>query len=116
MKPVGGLQGKGIFLTDDINEIEEWNLEENPEKKVPPPFVVQRYIDNPLLIGGKKFDMRIYVLCTSYRPLNLYLNRGGFCRFTHHRYSNADIKDSSNFLKTPKFFFRNAFNQHLPPT
>ena len=43
---------------------------------------------NPLLIGGKKFDMRIYVLVTSYQPLTIYLYRTGFGRFTHHRYSN----------------------------
>ena len=50
---------------------------------------------NPLLIGGKKFDLRIYVLVTTYDPLTVYLYREGFGRFTHTSYSNK-VDDMQN--------------------
>ena len=82
MKPIGRSQGKGIFLFQKINEISEWA----ESSTSPEPYIVQRYIHNPLLIGNKKFDLRIYVLVTSHNPLVAYLYRSGFARFTHARY------------------------------
>lgn len=35
--------------------------------------VPQRYISNPYLIGGKKFDLRLYVMVSTFMPLNAYL-------------------------------------------
>lgn len=48
---------------------------------------------NPLLLGRKKFDMRIYVLVTSYNPLVVYFYRSGFARFTHEPYNDSDIEN-----------------------
>jgi tubulin polyglutamylase TTLL9 len=49
-------------------------------------------------LGGKKFDMRIYALCTSYSPLVIYLYRTGFARFTHFRYDMEDINNTCSYL------------------
>lgn len=70
VKPDGGCQGKGIFLTKSLEAIED----------IKTTHVAQRYIPNPLLIDGKKFDLRIYVLITSCDPLRIYLFRDGLVR------------------------------------
>ncbi|ANQ08702.1 Uncharacterized protein PCOAH_00030240 [Plasmodium coatneyi] len=54
----------------------------------PEQYIVQEYIPNPLLIGGKKFDIRLYVLIVSYSPLTIYLYRSGFARFSHTYFKN----------------------------
>ncbi|GMH45825.1 hypothetical protein BSKO_13788 [Bryopsis sp. KO-2023] len=98
MKPCGRAQGKGIFLLDKLSQVTKWRKEMEEKEKVESwkdIYVVSRYLDNPLLIGGRKFDIRIYVLVISYSPLRVYLHRGGFCRFTSSRYNltHDNIKD-----------------------
>ncbi|XP_071966874.1 probable tubulin polyglutamylase TTLL9 isoform X2 [Engystomops pustulosus] len=56
-------------------------------------YVAQRYIENPYLIGGRKFDLRVYVLVTSYIPLRAWLYRDGFARFSNTRFTLSSIDD-----------------------
>lgn len=100
MKPTAKSQGKGIFLFNKLPAIQDWA--DNPEVFLflmkAETYICQKYIENPLLIGGKKFDLRLYVLCTSYRPLTVYLYREGFARFTHFRYDDSKISNNEIHL------------------
>ncbi|KAJ3399242.1 putative tubulin polyglutamylase ttll9 [Chytriomyces hyalinus] len=77
----GGDKGNGAAVAADVD---------GPEA-----YIGQRYIENPYLIGGKKFDLRIYVLVTSYSPLVVHIHRNGFCRFSNHQFT-MNVKDISN--------------------
>ena len=96
MKPTARAQGQGIFLVNKIKQLQKWaNNSKLPlnQQFMKEPYVISRYIDRPLLIGNKKFDLRIYVLVTSYRPLKVWLSSQGFARFCNEKYSYeaADI-------------------------
>ncbi|PVD21451.1 hypothetical protein C0Q70_19624 [Pomacea canaliculata] len=101
MKPAAKSQGRGIFLFRKLKDITDWKKGEyqplqdpNIPKDVPETYVVQRYIENPYLIGGRKFDLRVYVLVVSFNPLKAWLYRGGFARFSNTRYSLDSIEDN----------------------
>lgn len=69
-KPEGNCQGRGIFLFRDMDSIGAHDQ-----------MVVQKYIHNPFLINGLKFDLRIYVLLVGVEPLRIYVHREGLVRF-----------------------------------
>ena len=89
MKPASKSQGKGIFLVNKLSQMKKWSNQET--------YVVSRYVENPLLIGGKKFDLRIYVLVTSYKPLKVWLYALGFARFCNEKYTK-DMSDLENMF------------------
>jgi tubulin polyglutamylase TTLL1 len=97
MKPTGKSQGKGIFLINKLAQVKKWASSRSAQMASRDAYVISRYINDPLLIGGKKFDLRIYVLVTSYRPLKVYVYRHGFARFTTVNYSN-EAHDMDNEL------------------
>ena len=102
IKPVASSQGRGIFLTDNINNIPSgFNM------------IASKYILNPFLINKKKFDLRIYVFVTSIVPLKINRYDEGLTRFASDEY-NEDINDKFSHLtnyainKTNKNYKKNS--------
>ncbi|CAM9174701.1 unnamed protein product [Ectocarpus fasciculatus] len=97
MKPSGAAEGKGIFLFTKLSDVKAWakphliRRMKRHDPANPGSFVVQRYISNPYVIGGKKFDLRLYVLVTSFRPLTVYIYRDGFAKFSSTRADPAHL-------------------------
>ena len=94
MKPIGGTRGRGIKL---YTELTEEHL--NGVSRV----VVQRYIKNPDLINGRKYDLRLYVCATSACPMRIYLHEQGYARLCSQEYD----------LKRPEDLFRHLTNSNF---
>lgn len=101
LKPSNRSQGSGVVLVNKLNKVKKLKFENkivnenNQTVTINETYVISRYLDNPLLIQGKKFDMRIYVLVTSFHPLKVWLFKYGFCRFCNENYT-VDINELDN--------------------
>jgi hypothetical protein len=88
LKPTDRGEGNGIIVMDNYRKLAEWKAEFPDNEEV----VVQTYLNNPMLIKDRKWDMRTYILITSIHPLRLYMYRDGLVRFASTKY-DADAKD-----------------------
>jgi len=81
MKPARSSRGRGIRLVTDLDDVQYSES-----------VVIQKYITNPLLLDGYKFDLRLYVLVTSFQPLEAFLYQDGFARFALDKFNTQDAK------------------------
>lgn len=59
---------------------------------------MQRYIENPLLISGKKFDIRLYVVIKGVEKIEAYVYEEGLARFCTSNYKRPDGMNMKNLF------------------
>ena len=102
IKPDAGCQGRGIFLTRTLDKVP---TDEN--------VVAQLYIQKPLLIDGYKFDLRLYCVVTSVKPLRMYLMQDGLVRMCTEEYVKPTQKNLDNVCMHLTNYAVNKHNENF---
>ncbi|CAE7713011.1 TTLL11, partial [Symbiodinium microadriaticum] len=94
VKPEGGSQGDGIFLVQDAASL---RLKLSAKAHYGAGFgaLAQRYLPEPLLLDGLKFDLRLYVVVTSLDPLDAYMCKEGLARFCTAKYEEPTAANAN---------------------
>ena len=93
IKPAASSRGRGITCNNRLSDIlrsagmiakteyTTWNPVRD-KASLHKEFIVQKYIENPYLVRNTKFDIRQWVLVTSWNPLVLYFYGKCYLRFS----------------------------------
>ncbi|EAR91806.2 tubulin tyrosine ligase family protein (macronuclear) [Tetrahymena thermophila SB210] len=87
MKPSNQAQGKNIKMISKRSKVQRKQE-----------YIICEYVANPHLIDGLKYDLRIYVLVTSYDPLRIYIFDDGLTRFATEKYSTNTKELSKRYV------------------
>ncbi len=86
VKPAGLSRGRGIEVFDTLVEIIDNCYREGH-------WVAMKYIENPMLIHNRKFDIRQWVLVTNWNPLAVWFWNEPYVRFPAAEYDPSNLND-----------------------
>ena len=117
IKPAGKSRGRGIQCFDNYDEI--MKVTDSNGNGQESQWVAQKYIEHPLIIRGRKFDIRQWVLVTDWNPLTVYFYDECYLRFCASDYSLDNLKDrfihlaNNSVAKKSKAFKESAIPENM---
>jgi tubulin monoglycylase TTLL3/8 len=91
VKPSFNARGLGVYCTNKIKDIIQPGKKQGSK-------VVQKYIERPFLVKGKKFDIRQWVLVMSWEPLDIYVFSGAYLKICGNEYNLKNLSDPFSHL------------------
>lgn len=95
VKPAARSRGRGITTFNDLPKLLKYVQACAGSSGQ---WIVQKYMENPLIIANRKFDLRQWVLVTDWNPLTIYFYDEFYARFSVEEYSNDEEALSNSFI------------------
>lgn len=92
VKPAAKSRGRGITTFMDLNKLLKY-VDAGTGRYAQ--WIVQKYMENPLIVAQRKFDLRQWVVVTNWNPVTIYFYDECYARFSVEEYS-TDVNDLSN--------------------
>jgi len=91
VKPSYNARGIGVHCENQMKDILQTGKKAQSK-------IVQKYIERPLLLKGRKFDIRQWVLVTAWEPLEAFVFSSAYLKLCGSQFSLQDIQDNMKHL------------------